>query len=42
MIYKQVSAKFEDLKYENVASVMRRYTFYETSSRVEQEDTVTR
>jgi hypothetical protein len=34
--------KIVDLKYENVALAMRRYTFYQTSSRVEQEDKVTR
>lgn len=42
MVSKRILAKFEDLKYENVASVMRRYKFYQTSGRVDQEDKVTR
>jgi hypothetical protein len=34
--------KIEDLKYENVALAKRRYTFYQSSSLVEQEDKVIR
>lgn len=42
MISRRVLAKFDALKSENVILVMRRYTFYQTSSRVEQEGKVTR
>ncbi len=42
MISKRVAAELENLKYENVALVMRRRTFCKTFSRVDQEDKGTR